>query len=398
MDILYDDSLVVYDDLVLSYNGLSPIPTSSPDYSIVIYNRDPTTLGISTRILEVSNPKNLGWADYLNDVPESFFTLQQDDPQIAQLLGHLGQAHIRVYRLDTNTGERSVVWAGIFGTETDENENDVIFYSHGYIAALYWLLTTWDQTWTNAGLGSIASDVWARAKTGIANTEIAFINLSTMEQPATTSGGVTPVILPVYTTFLKPLLNVLREISAVGRSDTTNNVVFEVTHKETPEFNFWGNKGQTRDIVWTWGSDQIHSFWHHKLEAHRRNEIEGVGTSPRELTLRSTQNVAPGLRGRRSTPIYLQWVRDQTELDRITKLRLAKANRDHITLGLNFFPGAVMPPGSESSKWELADKVRVRISQGLTVIDSLMLVLGVQVLFENGSERVRALLETPTGS
>lgn len=372
--------------------------SNHPQYAVVIYERDPADLSPAGRIMEVNNPKNLGWADYLNDVPEAFFSLHQDDPQCAELAPFLGQAHTRIYRIDPATGERSVVWAGIFGTETDEQAEDMIFYSHGYLAALYWLTTDWDQAWDTVTIDNIISDVWTRAKTTIADSELEWIATGTIQAPATTSGGATPIILPVYTTYFKPILSVLRELSAVGRSDTTNATVFEITHSETPTFNFWGAKGADTNLVYEYGGSEVKDFWYQRLEAHRRNQIHAVGTSPRELTLRTTQSATPGLRGRRTAPIYLQWVRDQTELERVAKLRLAKANRNHFRLGLQFFPGTCIPPGMSFSPFDLADRVKVKIDKGATQINEMMLVIGVQVIYADGMEHVTLITETRTGS
>lgn len=372
--------------------------SNHPQYAVVIYARNPSDLSIGARILEVNSPKNIGWADYLNDVPEAFFSLHQDDPQCAELAPHLGQAHIRIYRIDSATGERAVVWAGIFGTETDEQAGDIIFYSHGYIAATYWLTTDWDQAWDTVTIDTIIANVWTRAKTGIANSELAWVTTGTIQAPATTSGGTTPIILPVYTTFFKPILSVMREMAAVGRSDTTNATVFEITHSATPTFNFWGAKGADTNLVYVYGGGEVRDFWYQRLEAHRRNEIHAVGTSPRELTLRTTQTATPGLRGRRTAPIYLQWVRDQTELERVAKLRLAKANRNHFRLGLQFFPGTCIPPGMTYSPFDLADRLTVKINKGSTQVDEMMIVIGVQVMYSDGMEHVTLITETRTGS
>ena len=374
------------------------VVSNHPQYAVVIYERDPITLGIGPRVMEVNDPKNIGWADYLNDVPEAFFSLHQEDFQCGVLAPWLGQAHIRIYRIDPATGERAVVWAGIFGTETDEQGDDIIFYSHGYLAALYWLTTDWDQAWDTVTIDDIISDVWTRAKTGIADSELQWITTGTIQAPATTSGGAVPIILPVYTTYFKPILSVLRELSAVGRSDTTNATVFEITHKAQPVFNFWGAKGADTTVVYQYGGAEVKDFWYQRLEAHRRNQIHAVGTSPRELTLRTTQSATPGLRGRRTAPIYLQWVRDQTELERVAKLRLAKGNRSHFRVGLNFFPGAAIPPGMSYSGWNLADRVTIKIDRGATQIDELMIVIGVQVIYADGMEHVTMITETRTGS
>lgn len=373
--------------------------TNNPEYSIILYKRlFGTDFGFGERLLEVNNIKNAGWADYLNDVPESFFSLYQEDPQVEVLQQYAGKAHTRIYRIDPATGERSVVWAGIFGTETDEQGDDVIFYSHGYVGALFWLLTGWNITWTAFNIKQIVEDVWNSAKNILVGSELKFVATGTIEAPATTSGGATPLILPSYVAFNKPSLNILRELSAVGRSDTTNNVVFEITHSATPTFNFWKDKGVATNVVYIYGGVEIQDFWYHKLEAHRRNALFGVGTSPRDLTLRSEQSVAYGEYGLKQIPIYFQWVRDQTELDRVTKLRLARANRNHFRVGLLFYPGACVPPGMSYSPWRLADTVKVQIDRGMTKIDEHMLVVGCQVLFQDGIERVTLLLETPTGT
>lgn len=372
--------------------------SNHPQYSVVIYKRDPTTLDIGDQLMEVSNPKNIGWADYLNDVPEAFFSLYQEDDQAEMLSDYLGISHVRIYRIDPATNERAVVWAGILGTETDEQGDDIIFYAHGYLAALSWLTTDWDTAWDTVTIDDIVSDVWTRAKTGIPNSELQWINAGVVQAPATTSGGATPIILPVYSTYFKPILSVLREMSAIGRSDTTNAVVFEITHKEQPSFNFWGAKGADTNLVYNYGGSEIRDFWYARLTAHRRNEIHAVGTSPRELTLRTTQSATPSLYGRRTSAIYLQWVRDQTELERVAKLRLAKANREHFRIGLQFFPGACIPPGMSYSPWDLADRIRIRIDRGATQVNEMMIVVGVQVVYADGDEHVTLITETKTGS
>lgn len=373
--------------------------TNNPQYEIVIYNRNHLTdFGYGDPILTVNNPKNIGWADYLNDVPEAFFSLYQEDKQVEYLRGHLGRAHMRIYRIDPGTGERSIVWNGILGTETSEESDDIIFYAHGYLAPLFWLVTGWNAVWVNFNLKQIVDDVWNNAKNQIVGSELKFVATGTTEAPPTASGGGTPLLLPTYTAFHKPSLNILRELQAVARSDTTNVTVFEITHGTTPTFNFWKNKGVDTNVVFTFGGVEIKDFWYSRLEAHRRNQIFGVGTSPRDLILRSDQSVAVGTAGRKQSPIYFQWVRDQTELDRITKLRLAKANKNHIRMGLDFYPGGAVPPGMSYSPWRLADRVRIRIDRGITYVDEMMIIVGTQVLFQHGEERVIIIVESLIGT
>lgn len=375
------------------------IVTNAPQYEIHLFKRNHLTdFGWGDPLLYVSNAKNIGWGRYVNDVSEAFFSLYQEDEQVRILRNYMGKAHIRILRVDPISGERAIVWNGILGTETNEEGTDVIFYAHGYEAALYWLLTGWSAVWTSFNLKQIVDDVWNNAKNQIPGSELGFVTTGTTEAPVTTSGGATPIVLPTYSAFHKPSLNILRELQAVARSDTTNVTVFEITHEQYPTFNFWKNKGVDTNTVYTYGGVEIADFWYSRLEAHRRNEIMGVGTSPRDLILRSNQSVAYGEYGRKQVPVYFQWVRDQTELERITKLRLARADKNHFKMGLMFYPGGCIPPGMSYSPWDLADRVRIRIDRGITQVDEMMIVIGVQVLYQHGVERVTMIVETPTGT
>lgn len=374
-----------------------PIVSTSPTYRVEIFSRT-GTYGIGPRVAEIRNLKNLGWSDYANDVPEAFFTLMQEDPQIQDFADILGRAHLRIVRIDPVTGEAGIVWAGILGTEFNEKGDDVIFYGHGYVGILYWLLTDWDHTWTTQTVGTIVSDLITRAKTTITDSEFQFITTGTIQDPATISGGGTPIILPSFKTYNRPILNVLRDLAALARSDTTNGVIFEVTHSATPTFNFWGNKGADTTEVWEYGSRSMLDFNRLHQPASRRNEVFAVGSTPRNIVLRDTETNPPGVWGRRQASIYFQWVRDETELDRVTKLRLAAADRDELLLQLVMYPGAVIPPGMTFSGFNILDRARVRISRGVTQIDAMLLIVGVQVVFVNGVEHVNVLVEERTGA
>lgn len=376
-----------------------PIVNNSPLYRIEVFARNHATdFGFGSRVLEVLHLKNLGWSDYANDVPEAFFTMMQEDPQILLLRTYMGEAHLRIRREDPATGESAVVWCGLLGTEFNEKGDDVVFYGHGYVGILYWLLSDWDHTWTNASLNTIVSDLITRAKTGIANTEFQFIATGTIQAPATTSGGATPIILPSFKAYRRPILSVLRDVAALARSDTTNGVIFEVTQSVTPTFNFWGNKGVDTTQVFEYGGRTMLDFQRLHQPGSRRNEVYSAGTTPRNQLLRDSQAHSVGTIGRRQASVYFQWVRDQTELGRVTGLRLAAADRDELLLQLVMYPGVIVPPGMSFSGFNIMDRVRVKINRGITNIDALMMVMGVQVVYVNGVEHVNVLVEERSGT
>ena len=342
----------------------------------------------------VSNPKNIGWSNYLNDVPEAFFTLLQDDPQVNNLALLAGRAHVQIYRTDYASGLEWLVWAGILGTEYDSRNDDVIFYCHGYLHHLFYQHSAWGTVWTDEHIGTIVNSMWLRSKTVIPDSETAWITTGTIQAPATTSGGATAIILPTYQVFYKRILFILRDLADIGRSDTTNAVVFEITPAGV--FNFWGQRGVQRDVLLEYGSRTISDFQVLQQPVERRNTVFAVGSSPRDLLLRYEEFGSTATWGRREEAIMLNWVRDDTELQRIAKLRRARADRNFINLNLTLFPGSVIPPmdtAGTNASFGLSDRIRVRIKKGSVNIDKYMLVAGVQVLYINGLEHVRLLLE-----
>ena len=367
----------------------------TPDYDVQVFAFG-ASFGIGRLLADFKYVKNLGYADTLNDVPEMFFTLDQDDPQLDAVAGYEGKAHVRVRR------NNEVVWAGWFGMEHDANERDVIFTCYGYLAGLYFLASAWNVQYKSATIGTIVSDAWTRAKTTITSSPLAFVTTGTLESPVTTSGGATAITLPQYSMFYKRLLFTMKEMAALAISDTTNTVAFEITHSTTPTFNFWKNRGVSRpDVVWEWGDGLMSSFKDYQLPIYRRNDILAVGGAPNSAVLRY-EWVDPGgdasYYGTRQEPIYFQWVRDQTELQRATAIRGALAQRTTPDLALTFTPNSVLPPGVTGSGFRLSDTARVRISRGVTQINAGFLITAYKVLVINGQEHIRVNLQQPSGT
>lgn len=379
--------------------------TRMPQYIIRVYSRNfATDFGKDAMILDIHNAKNLGYADYINDVPEAFFTLMAEDPQVSNLRDDIGAAIVEIVRIEGS--DQAVVWSGFLGTEVDATSHDVVFYCHGFLSALYWLHTDWESTWTTKQINEIVLDVWNEAKFGIANTEVNWVQTGTIEAPVTTSGGATPIVLPKFQTYYRPLLFVLRDLSAIARSDTTNVVKFEIDHIEPnptlndAHFNFYKNYGSDKTLAFQWGHE-IQDYHHLYQPANRVNRVLAVGSSPRNSIMRTVQEASPGVYGRKQAALYLSWVRDQTELERVAKERLAKGNRWEKQLNIGFYPGKVPPPPVNAgtvSEWRLGDRVKVLIDRGITNINEHMLVSGYQVTFTHGTERMRMMLEDRSGT
>lgn len=359
---------------------------ASPRYRVVIRKfLNTTTYAPGDIVAEIQNAKNVGWAYYVNDVPECFFTINQDDPKAAEIAPYThGDGYVEIYRNGV------LVWAGLL-LESNESETDVIFYAYGWACELYWQHTDWGQTWTAAQVNTIISDLIDHAQ-GKTDSMTTWWTKGTIQAPVTTSGGATPIELPEYKTYRKRILLAIRELTALSGSDTTNRVWWEVTPDGT--FNFWKNKGtDLTTIRWAYPGN-ILRFQRLRIPAHRRNVMGGVGSSPRDVLLQTAdfENTTDRTaRGRREEYIYLSWVRDQTELNLVTRHRLRRAIREESHVRLYLGRNAVEP--YPVGPYSLMDGVPVKISKGVTQMDDTYQIVGQEVYVIDGEERVVPLIQ-----
>lgn len=373
-------------------------------YRVLVYAATGTDFHVGNLVAEFENAKNIGWAKYLNDIGEAFWTVNQDDAKI-NIRSHEGTAHVKILR------NSEVVWRGILA-EHEADEDEVVFYAYSYEHVLYHLLTNWNQTWTNKKIagasGRPVDDIWARVKTDLTYSQLGFATTGTIQAPVTTSGGSTDITLPSYKVYYKRALFCFKELVAIAVSDTTNVCYFELAHTATVTdnavtFNFWKNKSTDRtSLLWEYGG-LVRGFSDRHVPISARNQIKGVGSGAKNQLFRESVDTSTGTRGwenfgRRQEPIYLQWVRDESDLLRVTKLRAAKALREDVDVYLKMVPDAVVPVGASAAGWALGDRVPVLIDRGITQIDKLMFVTGVQVLVMRGAEYVRPMLADRSGT
>lgn len=367
----------------------------APQYRVQVYAfRDTTTYGIGDLIVEFQNAKNIGYSDYMNDVPQAFFTINQDDPKISLLRSYKGRCHVLIYR------NADLVWIGMGAMEIDAQGTDAIFYCYGYLAGAFWGHTDWKQEWTGATVATVVSDVWTRIKTTLTHSRVGFVGTGTIEAPVTDAGGSTAIVLPLYSAFYKRALFLFQEMAALGSSDTGHTTMFEITVSRTPVFNFWKDHSRTlTNVRWEWkdGRGAVADFSAYEMPVYHRNDILSVGAIPRDAIARKEVETTADVTtyGRMQESLFFPWVRDETELDRVTGLRAAKAIRDVPTTYLSFRPGAETPPNVVGSKWRIGDRVPVKINRGITNIDMDMQIVGYQVAVVDNQEAVRAMIQEP---
>lgn len=391
----YNDATVAYSYLFVPYNGEVPAGGVQIDeeYRVQVFAMG-ANFAVGSLVAEVDTAMHVIWAKYVNDVDEMAFTMHQDDPKASTVASYIDKAHVRVWR------GNELVFQGLL-LDTDEMGDDVVFYGYGYLAALYFLLSEFNVTFDSVQIDTIVSSLWTRAKTTLSSSLLAHVLTGVIQAPVTTSGGSTAIVLDEFVLYRKRILFALQELATLAMSDTTNMVIFEITHSTAPTFHLWKNKGSTIDtVMFEYGDGRVLGFQRQIAGMSRRNVLYGHGYTPRDTLLQTTQEDATSRTtyGRREEPLLLSWVRDQDELERVIKRRLQISKQGSWDLMLNLAPESIVPPTLASSPLALGDKVRVKISRGVTSIDEDRRLVGVMVTAAGGMEYVRPLLKEIVGS
>lgn len=358
-------------------------------YTVVVRAfADTTTFGPGDVVLMMDDIHNLAWTEYINDVGEAFFTVSQSDEKIHALREYIDiGAHLEIRRNGT------LVWAGWLG-EADETYEDAIIYGYSYVSGLYTTLSTWGQEWTATGVHTIMDALWdaAVAKT---KSRIGWMTVGTVQDLRTTSGGATTLEMPLYKIYYKRVLDAFKELAAYAISDTTNRVAFEVTPAGV--FNLWRSRGNDlNDLRWRMGEGGlIRGYRRIRMPVDRRSNLLAVGSSPNDVELQyeAANTTLRDSMGRTEEPVFLQWARDQAELERVLKLRLSRAGRVDTDLLIMLHSDSIVPFRASGQDYQLGDQITVYLNRGLSRNTSdTKLIVGQQVVYTQMSENVRLLL------
>lgn len=372
----------------------------SVDYRVVLRSFG-TNFGKGDVAVIVENATHIGWSEYVNDVGEAFFSLSQEDSKISALRNFATSpgGHMEIWR------NGDLVWAGWIG-EVDETYEDIIVYGYSYISGLYVLLSDWDQEWTNANVNTIFDDLWTRATSTLSNSRLAWATKGTVQTLWVQSGGSTTLTMPFYNIFRKRILMAYKELAAYAISDTSNKVMFEITPDGT--FNLWRNRGGnyaqgTHNLSGKWrvgDGGLIRSYRRVLMPVDRRTDLYMVGSSPNDIDLQSTASDAAtrSTIGRAEEPVYLSWVRDATELERIGKVRLKRASRIDYNLMITMYPDSVVPYRATDADYMLTDDLFFAISRGLSSFTDVKTVVGQQIIYSRKTENVKLLLADSAGA
>lgn len=390
----YNQSDVTYNSPVHLYGGRRAADFfRRAEYSVVIRNFTDAANGDfspGNTIAFIDNPHHLAWTEYINEVGEAFFSLSQDDAKAALLNDQQSlvnsRPHMQIYRNGV------LVWGGWLG-EIDETSTDVVFYGYSYLSGLHDLITDWNVSYSNQTIAAIIADLWGDAKAK-SDSRVAWMTTGTIESPVTTSDGTTPITMPLYKANYKRILTAMKELTAYSISDTTNHVVFEITPDGI--FNLWKDRKQTiSNVKSSFGHGNVRSFRRIRRPVHRRTRLISVGSSPTDVTLQDSviDSSLENTMGRSEEPIYLSFVRDADELDRVTKIRGKRASRVDSELFISFYKDRVVPYRAVTNPdYRVGDLVRIELDHGTSNLSETKVVVGQQVVYYRKAENVRILL------
>jgi hypothetical protein len=379
-------------------------------YRVLVYSTDEAgTRGCSALLQEFDNPINLGFASYLNDIGEAFFTISQRHAKV-DLRDHIGSAHVVIIRkADGNT---DVVWRGIIA-DIDATQEDVVYYAYGYEHLLFSLHTGWNKLWSSVAIagasGRPVNDLWARA-IAFLDSPLAFASTGTLQAPWTTNAQDVVLTLNKYRVNHKRILQSFRELTAIAVSDTDNKVYMELDYPVavpstaagyTLTFNYWRDRSTDTTVRLEFPGN-VMSFTDRYTPSLIRNKILGVGSGPRNQLYRFNVGAGSGFYGRnghlgmRQEPMYLTWVRDRKELKRVARRRLKVAQRGLVDVYVRLFPDTLAPWRATVSTHNLGDRVYADLQFGITDINSYCDLMGEQVVWVGGREYVQPMIEAAT--
>ncbi len=324
----------------------------------------------------IDDAKDVGGSEHVNDQGEMFFTLPWNHPQIGALSPLLN--HYEISRL-SSSGTYTPIFTGLLD-DYEATADDVVFYGRDYLSLLNTTISSSNTSYTNAFVGTIiASQISAaRSTTGEPHGRVNFITQGTIETTSTTT-----TVLTSY----QPRLDFIAGLCDILMSDRSVHSIIRVTPRTSypPSFTFTENLGSDKEDVRLEYGGLMNDFRYRPGYGNLRTRINAIGQKREGASvLFSAQTYASeSTYGWISEATVFVDIVDQTALDNKTK-RMAR-RRGRVGTGV-----AIAIRANQIGPWEgydLGDAIRVVIDRGLTQVNGLYSVWGLEWIgHKNGSE------------
>jgi len=361
----------------------------SVEYCLEIFDSG-ATWGPGTKLAECWDARNLGWSRYDRLSGKGFATLAQDASAIALLQGL--KTHVRITRVAAANTE---VFNGLL-VDFDSTGDDVVLDLMDYTGLLGGSRCGYKTMYPTKKLGTeIVSPEWTLAKSAT-GSRLGFVETGTIEDPVGTNGTTVIKTNSTFGVTDQMRLQLLWDISEIGRANTTNHVTFEVTRTGTFAFNFWRNMGSARDIPLVLGGT-VSDYRYLPGWRRFKNDIATIGTTvgggATEIVKKDAASItALGLWqdvGMIKTVLGIDG--NLAEADQqvaATGRMLVKMMQTQAAIAVRLETGTIEP----FVGWDINDTMPVEIVNGIDSLTGYMRVLGARCVYDEAGEQVNLIV------
>lgn len=318
--------------------------------------------GRGSQVAVIEDAIDVGVSAYANEPGEMFFTLPGNHAQIAECLPL--QRHYEVTRLNETTGDYDVVGSGLL-EDQDATKDEVVFYGIDYLGLFTKNISAANQSYTGTLIGTIINNQF----TDVVNVVDVFAHYTKGTIDATSR------TVTVITTFEERLAfwRGLLEILSAGGS---TRPIMTASRSYPVTFDFDDNKGSDKEDVRLEYGGAILDFRHTLGYSQRATRIRAIGVKREGASvLYSDQTYgAPATFGILYMSGLFTDLINQAELDSKALSALKDAYNRSGNLAMSLAQGYYGPWDG----YDLGDSIRVVVERGITSIDELHTVWGME--------------------
>lgn len=397
--------------IVIAEVEVAPTPPSQPTMRVPVpglrielFSNEDTNWGPDDCVGIAMDAHKIGWAQWSRFPPQAFFTLRKSSVYNERIVA--GLSHVRIWYSDPSVAYGpELVFNGRIG-DADESRDDVVWRCHGYLAELALSRTGYRVMYQGRKIGNVVRreinqdaakgkfvDYGARKQTfGL----FRHVGLGTIQNPQNSSGKAVK-LESGFGVIDVPRLLFLFDLTEIGRANTADNVVMEVSRSTNPEFNFWRNRGSAPTGMSLRVPGNVRNYRFVRGVADVRNDLASIGTrkgQAREIkATRSDGTYGYEAFGRRQDTFSIRTLAGFRNLDEesgrfsaqrmIVRRAVKEATRPTREIALDI-PVERMQP---FDGWDIEDYMPVEIDDGRTQIDTDYRIVGVQGLMDAAGYR-----------
>jgi hypothetical protein len=361
------------------------------EYVAELFDGAGTGRGPGTKLAEVWDARNLGWSRFDRLAGKGFLTLDQVSPFLS-LLNPL-VTHVKITRVGSTNVE---VYTGQF-LDYSSTGDDVVCTFFDYLALFGISRAGFRTMYPTKALGTEIAQVEVDAAIAATSSPVGFITRGTIEDPLGDDDLTVIKTNAQFGTLDQMRLQLLYDLSEMGRANTGHHVTFGVSRTSPYTFTFLKDAGTLSGLGLVLnGTVSDYSFAPNWMRYRNNLASVGLNAAGGAGEIEKSDAAAVTAKGLREDVTALETLLGITgtavEADQ-QQAALARKLYDAVNvrsaLWVRLVPGAVEP----FVGWEIADKATVEISNGIDALTGARRIVGVRGLFRESGEDLSLLLE-----